>query len=234
MGRRRPAARARTDTASDADELTALAAGDHGAFTRLFARHGSFVYNVAFRRTASWSVAEDITGTVFLELWRQRGRVEPLGGSLRPWLAGVAVNQARQWGRHGGRQARALDRLAQLGPGGVAGRAGGPGGPDGPDPGEVVPRRIDDEARMAALLRLVASLPAPQRDVLTLWAWEQLGYEEIAAALGLPVGTVRSRLHRARARLRALEGTGAGDRASTSGPPDRAVEATGPRRGGDR
>ena len=78
----------------------------------------------------------------------------------------------------------------------------------GGDHADDVAARLDDEARMRHLNAALDALPAPFRDVLTLWAWEQLGYEEIAAALGLAVGTVRSRLHRARAQLRASSGTG--------------------------
>jgi RNA polymerase sigma factor (sigma-70 family) len=172
---------------SDADDLRALAGGDREAFAALFRRHHNFVYNVAFRRTASWAVAEDVTGVVFLELWRQRHRVEPLGGSLRPWLAAVAANQARHVWRSRSRQAGAVDRLALVhGGDGPAGRE--------PDPADDLAARIDDERAMARLLERLAALPEAHREVITLWAWEQLSYDEIAVALGVPVGTVRSRL----------------------------------------
>lgn len=193
---------------SDEDDLRALAGGDPDAFAALFRRHQTFVYNVAFRRTASWSAAEDVTGVVFLELWRQRGQVEPLGGSIRPWLAGVAANQARHVWRSRSRRADALGRLAGVG---IAGR-------HEPDPADDLAGRIDDERAMAALLRRLDALPEAHREVLALWAWEQLSYDEIAVALAVPVGTVRSRLSRARARLRTLDGTGALVRASPGEP----------------
>jgi RNA polymerase sigma-70 factor (ECF subfamily) len=193
---------------SDDDDLRALAGGDPDAFAALFRRHQTFVYNVAFRRTASWSAAEDVTGVVFLELWRQRGRVEPLGGSIRPWLAGVAANQARHVWRARSRRADALGRVAGVG---AVGR-------HEPDPADDLADRIDDERAMAALLGRLDALPQAHREVLTLWAWEQLSYDEIAVALAVPVGTVRSRLSRARASLRTLDGTRAVLRASPGEP----------------
>jgi RNA polymerase sigma-70 factor (ECF subfamily) len=193
---------------SDDDDLRALAGGDPDAFAALFRRHQTFVYNVAFRRTASWSAAEDVTGAVFLELWRQRERVEPLGGSIRPWLAGVAANQARHVWRSRSRRAAALGRLAGVD---ASGR-------HEPDPADDLAGRIDDERAMAALLGRLDALPDAHREVLTLWAWEQLSYDEIAHALAVPVGTVRSRLSRARTSLRTRDGTGAALRASQGVP----------------
>jgi len=195
---------------SDDDLLRALAGGGRDAFAALFRRHHTFVYNVAFRRTASWAAAEDVTGIVFLELWRQRERVQPLGGSIRPWLAGVAANQARHVWRARSRRAAALGRLAWGGDDAASGHEA--------DPADNVAARIDDERAMATLLNRLDALPEGHREVLTLWAWEQLSYDEIAVALAVPVGTVRSRLSRARASLRTLDGTGASLRASLGEP----------------
>lgn len=192
-----------TGTSDEAD-LRALAAGDSTAFADLFGRHADFVYNLVFRRTASWSVAEDLTESVFLELWRQRGRIVTQGGSLRPWLAGVGSNMVRRHWRTTARESQAVARLA------AAVHA------IGHDHAESVAARLDDEQRMRALLDALDDLPEGQRDVLTLWAWEQLSYEDIAAALHLPIGTVRSRLSRARAHLATVEGTPAPARASTA------------------
>ena len=186
----------RSGDATDDECLQALASGSDQAFTVLFERHSDAVYNCAFRRTASWSAAEDIAETVFLELWRQRHRVVGCGGSARPWLLGVASNQARRWWREHTRKTRAVERLAR--------REGAGGGGD--DLSNLVAARVDDERRMAGLLAAVGQLPDPQQEVLTLWAWEQLSYEEIAVALDLRIGTVRSRLSRARAALHDIEG----------------------------
>jgi RNA polymerase sigma-70 factor, ECF subfamily len=69
--------------------------GDPGAFGVLFERHARGVYNHCFRRTASWADAEELTSTVFVEAWRRRREVRPIGSSARPWLLGVANNLLR-------------------------------------------------------------------------------------------------------------------------------------------
>jgi RNA polymerase sigma-70 factor (ECF subfamily) len=193
--------------------LWRLARGDTRAFEALFERYVDFVHNVAFRRTADRSAAEDIAETVFLELWRQRQRIVSREGSLRPWLAGVTANLARRWWRDRTRGRRALGRLA-----GRSGRAAGPDvGVDDRDLAGEVADRVDDERRMSAVLAALDQLPADQRELVLLSAGDGLSYEEMAAALDIPVGTVRSRLSRARARLRTIEGisgTAAGLRAS--------------------
>lgn len=212
---------------SDEACLAALAGGSDRAFTVLFERYADVVHNAAFRRTASWSAAEDIVETVFLELWRQRQRIVTCEGSIRPWLLGVAANRSRRWWRDQARKARAVERLAGREPGLAAGDGRG----DGADPADLVAARVDDERRMAGLLAALGALPEPEQDVLTLRVWEGLDYEEIAVALGVRVGTVKSRLSRARARLRGLEGTAAAPRASTVEPPDRAATARPPATG---
>jgi RNA polymerase sigma factor (sigma-70 family) len=187
----------------DESHLRALARGDADAFEALFERYADFVYNVAFRRTASWSIAEDITETVFLELWRQRTRVVTQSGSLRPWLAGVVSNQVKRHWRGLSRQSRAVERLAVV----SAPDAAVEGGDNHT---AAVDARLDDQRRMAGVLAALDALPPAQRDVLTLWAWEGFSYEEIATALELPIGTVRSRLSRARSRLEAIATPGTG------------------------
>jgi RNA polymerase sigma-70 factor (ECF subfamily) len=215
--------------------LRALGADSDRAFEVLFERYSDAVYNVAFRRTASWSAAEDITENVFLELWRQRRRVVLLERSIRPWLFGVAANQARRWWRESTRKAKAVERLA--------GREQAAGAAGGDELADRVAARVDDERRMAGLLNAIRQLPEAQQDVLSLWAWEQLSYEEIAVALGLRVGTVKSRLSRARAALEgiegdeAIDGTATGLRASTVEPPNRAAPVSPPgaeQQGGSR
>ena len=199
--------------------MTALAGGSSRAFRVLFERYSDNVYNSAFRRTASRSAAEDIAETVFLELWRQRRRVVACGGSIRPWLLGVAANQSRRWWRDQTRKARAIERLAGREPGLVPGGSAG----GSADPADLVAARVDDERRMAGVLAALEALPQAEQDVLTLRAWEELGYVEIAVALGLRVGTVKSRLSRARARLEGIEGTTTSPRASTVETPNTAA-----------
>ena len=156
-------------------------------FGTLFERHGRAIYNYCFRRTADWSAAEDLTSVVFLEAWRKRKDVRLQGESLLPWLYGVATNVLRNRSRSLRRHRAALERL--------------PRGHEA-DFADDVAERIDDESQMAVVLDAFLALPKRDQDVLALCVWSELSYEEAAVALDVPVGTVRSRLSRARARLR--------------------------------
>ncbi|MFG3257849.1 RNA polymerase sigma factor [Streptomyces sp. NPDC048172] len=173
---------------------TRIRDGDPGAFAELFDAYARAVYNHAFRLTADWSMAEDVMSATFMEAWRLRGKVDADGGSLRPWLLGVATNVAR-----GSRRSNRRYRAAA-----AAAAANGAGAVEIPDHAEEVAGRVDDRRRIDAALRALASLKRPEREVLVLCLWEGMEYTEIAAALGVPVGTVRSRLSRARKRLRKL------------------------------
>ncbi|ROO91066.1 RNA polymerase sigma-70 factor (ECF subfamily) [Actinocorallia herbida] len=157
------------------------------AFGVLFDRHHRAVYNYCFRRTADWAVAEDLTSVVFLETWRRRASVRLERDSLLPWLYGVATNVVRNHRRSLRRHREALGRLPHM---------------PVEDESADVAGRIDDQRRMRAVLDGIAALPRRYQDVLVLCVWEELSYAEAAAALGVPVGTVRSRLSRARERLR--------------------------------
>lgn len=179
------------DTPSDVQLWQRAVDGDAGAFGLLFERHARAVYNACFRRTGDWSVAEDVTSVVFLEAWRRRAEVTFAGESVRPWLHGVAVNVLRNRWRSTRRHRAALQRLPP------------PGTEQAVD--DDVARRLDDQWRMRGVLVLVTRLPRRDREVLEACAWSGLSYEEAAIALGVPVGTVRSRLARARRRLRGLE-----------------------------
>jgi DNA-directed RNA polymerase specialized sigma24 family protein len=85
--------------------------GDHAAFAVLFDEHSRAVYNLAFRLTANWSIAEEAVSLTFLEAWRLRASIEPEGGSLRPWLLGIAINVNRNMSRAARRHRAALSRL---------------------------------------------------------------------------------------------------------------------------
>ena len=174
---------------SDRELWPRIQLGDTAAFNALFDRHARDVYNFVFRRTASWDVAEDMTSAVFLEAWRRRTEVVPDHETLRPWLFGVALNllrnRARSMRRRGVAEARLL--IEEV-----------------PDFAEDLVARIDDEILMRRTLDVFQSLDQHDQDVLGLAAWEGLSYAEISVALGIPVGTVRSRIHRARQRLREL------------------------------
>jgi RNA polymerase sigma-70 factor (ECF subfamily) len=163
--------------------------GDAHGFGLLFERHGRAVYNFAFRRTANWGAAEDAASDVFLVAWRRRAEVVFSGdsGSVLPWLLGVATNCLRNVRRG---EMRAGAAIARLDPGEAQ-----------PDFSDEIVGRLGDEARMAEVLRVLDELHEHERDVLALCAWSALDYGEAAVALGVPVGTVRSRLSRARAHL---------------------------------
>jgi RNA polymerase sigma factor (sigma-70 family) len=167
-------------------------AGDPNAFRDLFDEHVRSVYNHAFRLTGNWSAAEDVVSLTFLEAWRLRDRVDVSvdGGSLRPWLLGIATNVARNVRRAARRHDIALARL--------------PKEDVVPDFAEEVAARINDRQRLALVRMALAALGKPEREVLALCVWSGLDYAEAAEALGVPVGTVRSRLSRARKKLNKL------------------------------
>lgn len=175
--------------ATDAELWQRALDGEPYAFGTLFERHARSVYNYLFRRTADWSLAEDLTSVVFLEAWRRRGDVCLQGESALPWLFGVATNVLRNRRRSQRRHRAALARIPHEHAYNFADEANA---------------RLDDERRMRAVLRAIATLPKREQDVFALCAWEELSYEDAAVALGIPVGTVRSRLSRARARIREL------------------------------
>lgn len=179
------------DETTDADLLQPVRDGDLPAFAALFERHGRRVLGHCFRRTADLALAEDCLSMVFLEAWRHRRRVRLAGHSLLPWLLAVANNVLRNQHRSLRRYRAALGRMAVL--------------PAEPDFAEDVAGRLDDQRRVRAVLALVGRLGQADRDVLELCVWDGLTYEEAAVAMGVPVGTVRSRLSRARERLRQLE-----------------------------
>jgi len=181
--------------ASDEELWARAAANDGGAFGELFERHADAVYTHCFRRTGSWSKAEDLTSVVFVEAWRRRREVRFHGQSALPWLLGVANNATRNMDRSLRRQRRLLAKLP--GPGEV------------PDPSEEAIERVDDERAMRRVLGEFKRLNSQDQDVLSLIDWAGLSYSEAAVALALPVGTVRSRLSRARDRLRASVSGGA-------------------------
>jgi RNA polymerase sigma-70 factor (ECF subfamily) len=156
--------------------------GDPDAFRELFDEHVRSVYNHAFRLTGNWSAAEDVVSLTFLEAWRLRDRVDVSveAGSLRPWLLGIATNVARNVRRAARRHDGALARL--------------PKAEVVPDFAEEVTSRIDDRERLALAVAALAALRKPEREVLALCVWSGLDYAEAAEALGMPIGTVRSRL----------------------------------------
>jgi RNA polymerase sigma-70 factor, ECF subfamily len=167
-----------------------IRAGDREAFAALYEEYARSVYNHVYRLTGDWSTAEEALSETFLAAWRTRHAVEPEGGSLRPWLLGIATNKARNANRGIGRRLAFLARRPAPEP--VA------------DIADATAGRVDDTRRLAAVRQVLGGLHRQEREVLALCVWSGLDYAEAAEALGIPVGTVRSRLSRARTRLRRL------------------------------
>ncbi|MER6783111.1 RNA polymerase sigma factor [Streptomyces sp. NPDC000658] len=190
-----------------------IRAGDHDAFGDLFDAYARSVYNHAYRLTGQWTVAEEVVSLTFLDAWRLREKLDEDGGSLRPWLLGIATNVTRNTRRAAKRHAAAVARL--------------PRGRALDDFADEVAGRVDDAARLVLVRAAFAKLRRPEREVLALCVWGGLDYTAAAEALGIPVGTVRSRLSRARTKLvKHLEtmelpwtrGQLRGDRVSAVGP----------------
>ncbi len=193
--------------------------GDATAFAELFDAYARAVYNHAFRLTADWPVAEDIMSETFMAAWRMRERMDADGGSLRPWLLGIATNVARNHLRSNRRyRAAAAAAAAEADRGAL----------EVVDHAGQVAGQVDDRRRLAATLRALALLKRPEREVLVLCLWEGMAYTDAAQALGVPVGTVRSRLSRARKRLAKL--AAAELATATGGPPERAARKSSEKR----
>jgi RNA polymerase sigma factor (sigma-70 family) len=161
------------------------------AFGEIFERHFDAVHRFCARRVGRGR-AEDLAGETFRRAFESRSRYDPDQQNALPWLLGIAMNLVRGELRSQSAQSVAYLRLADLG-GGVA-----------PDVvGELV-ATLDARADLATVARLLASLPANDVEALLLHVWDDLSYTEVAVALGVPVGTVRSRLSRLRRRLGVL------------------------------
>jgi RNA polymerase sigma-70 factor, ECF subfamily len=149
-------------------------------FRAVFEQNKDAVYRFAWRMCGSPAVAEDIAQDVFLTLLRQPGRFDPARGALRSFLLAVARNLAlKRW-----RDEHRWDELED----------------------EFATPAIDLESQETAdaVSAAVASLPPLQREVLILAQYEELSLEEIARAVDAEVGTIKSRLHRARENLRRM------------------------------
>ena len=166
-------------------------AGDASALGDLFRLHARPIHAHAFRLVRDWSRADDVLSTTFLEAWRRRDADVP-SGMVLPWLYGIATNVARN-------ERRGRSRAAAL-----AARAASDPAPVHHLDEEAIAQRLDDEERAARLLPVVRKLPRRERELVALCWWSGLTYEEAAIALEVPVGTVRSRLSRARSRIERL------------------------------
>ena len=176
-----------SDLRPDADDWRRAASGDPEAFGAVFDRHRDRVFGLALRLLGHRHDAEDATALVFLEAWRRRGSVRVVDGSVLPWLlvttGHVAQNASRARRRH--RLA-----LAELPPSEVV-----------DDHADDVAARVDGAGRDGEVRSALRRLRPADRDVLLLCVVQELSLDAASVVLDVPLGTVKSRLSRARARL---------------------------------
>jgi RNA polymerase sigma-70 factor (ECF subfamily) len=183
-----------TGAARERELVARCRSGDPAAFARLVALHEAMVFNLAGRLLGDVEEARDVAQEVFLQVYRQLGRFEGRSG-LKTWIYRIVVNQChnrrRFWHRRCRDKEETLDERFETpaGPGRDQWRA---------SPYEQARSRERARRVQAALLQLSFD----QRSVLVLREVEGLSCEEVAAALGIPDGTVKSRLSRAREALR--------------------------------
>ncbi|HEX7133426.1 MAG TPA: sigma-70 family RNA polymerase sigma factor [Iamia sp.] len=172
--------------ADDHDET-----GAGAGFSAVYTEHVDAIYGFLARRVGA-QLAEELTAQTFVEALARHDRYDPERGPIGPWLFGIAANLLR---RHYRQEERALRAIAAY-----AGRV-----PlAGDDDEERVESRVVADERWPAVAQALLGMSPGERDVLLLYAWADLPYRAIAGVLDVPVGTVRSRLSRARGRLSAV------------------------------
>lgn len=170
----------------DSDAISASTASP-ADFAEIFDRHFEAVHAYLQRRIGR-DLADELAGETFLIAFDTRARYDVSRPDARPWLFGIATNLLRRHHRHELRQLRAYARSAA-------------------DPVldafDGVDARIDASSLRRELVDALTRVPVEELDALLLFAWADFSYAEIGQALEIPTGTVRSRLSRARARIRA-------------------------------
>jgi RNA polymerase sigma factor (sigma-70 family) len=174
-----------TRAPSDA-QVIACARTDAAAFATIFDRHHEAIH-AYLRRRLDAAIAEELAAETFARALHGIARYDHDRPDALPWLYGIAANLAR---RHRRTEVRRLRAYARTGRDPLADEHGD------------APARLDAAAAGPRLAAALAALSPNDREALLLLAWAELTYDEIAAALGVPIGTVRSRLHRARRVLR--------------------------------
>ena len=169
-------------------QIVATSLRDPSQFALIFDRHYGAVRGYLERR-AGRALAEELASETFLRAFTGRDSYDQQRADARPWLFGIATNLARKHARSEARRRRAYARSVDL--------DGNEGGLDG------FAARADAAAQGPAIAAAVSRLAPDDRDTLLLWALSDLDYDGIATATAVPVGTVRSRLHRARRHLQA-------------------------------
>lgn len=170
---------------ADDEQLTALfVAGQDDALRTVYDRHGQLVYRIALGMLRSVPDAEDVTQATFVSAWRGRETFDPQSGSLAGWLVGIVRRRAVDQMRVTGREQLVQRTLA--------------GEPVPPDSSAS----IDSVVERVLVYDELSRLPEQQRRVLELAFYDGLTHTQIAAATGMPVGTVKSHARRGLARLR--------------------------------
>lgn len=174
-------------TIGDAELVAHAARGDAAAFETLYRRHHVALFRTALGMTGHVASAEDLLQDAFIRAYRHIGRVQLAGGaSLRPWLHRIVVNLARD---RAARRAMATTGDRDL---------------ERIDAGSISPERSMERREVNRIVaEAVDRLPFDQRLVVVLFYTQDMDVAEIAATLGIPPGTVKSRLYYGRARLRA-------------------------------
>jgi len=202
----------RAGAGDDVALVRSVAAGSQDALAALYDRYAEVIFALALRTSDDRGMAEEVVQETFLALWNRAELFDPRTGSLGTWLRSIARNRTIDRLRAAGRRPRlvplvvdesaageALDRATALGS--VVG-----GSTIGPGPEQRVAQRETREALRAAL----ATMPEAERTVIVLAYQEELTQTEIAARLGWPIGTVKTRTRRALARLRSSLGSDVG------------------------
>ncbi len=180
---------------ADSDLMQRTAAGDREAFATLYHRHHAMVYRFARLMTGSNSAAEDIVQEVFLVVMRDASRYDPTRSALSSYLYGVARHQTR----------RRLARDRQF----VGFESGGSDVAEPIAESDVTATLVRRQTLMQ-LRRAIVSLPRRYREVIVLCDLQDVSYSDASIVLGCAIGTVRSRLHRARHLLTRKMGRAAG------------------------
>ncbi len=169
-------------TSASDHELLAASLARPDLFAGLFERHGAEIHRYLSRRVGER--ADDLLSDVFLTAFRRRSAYRPERVDVRPWLYGIAANLLRRHHRDEVTRYRALARVRPSA--------------DADHDWDATHDRLDAARLRPQLATALAALRHGDREVLLLVAWGDLTYADVAEVLDIPVGTVRSRLHRAR------------------------------------